>query len=77
MSDFCFACAAPLSVPDFKGPADDYCKHCTDEEGNLLPREQIQAGIAQWLKSWAPGITDEQAMERADDYMKAMPAWAE
>jgi hypothetical protein len=41
-------------MPDFKGPAENLCKHCTDEKGNLKPREEIQTGIAQWFKSWQP-----------------------
>jgi hypothetical protein len=45
--------------------------------GGLHPQEQVQRGIAQWLKGRQPGITEEQALERAAHYMKAMPAWAE
>jgi len=74
---FCHSCTAPLDSPDFKGPADNYCKHCTDEAGNLKPREHVQAGIAQWLKTWQAGIDDATAMVRADHYMKALPAWAD
>ncbi len=77
MEKFCHSCAAPLGIPDFKGPADDYCKYCSDEAGNLKSREEVQNGIAQWLKSWQPGLDDTKAMARAADYMKAMPAWAQ
>jgi len=77
MAEFCGSCAAPLTVQEFKGPSDRYCKYCTDASGKLHPREQVQKGIVQWLKSWQPGITDKQAVERAAHYMKAMPAWAE
>jgi hypothetical protein len=76
MQEFCQSCAAPLTG-DFKGPAENYCKHCTDEKGNLHPREAILGGIAQWFQSWQPGITPEQARSRAEHYMKSMPAWAE
>lgn len=76
MDKFCESCAAPLSAPDFKGPAEQYCKYCTDEKGNLQPREVILGGITQWLQSWQPGITEEQAKTRAESYMQAMPAWA-
>jgi hypothetical protein len=74
MSEFCESCAAPLSS-EFKGSSDRYCKYCIDASGKLHSREQVQKGIAEWLKSWQPGITEKQAFERAGHYMKAMPAW--
>ena len=64
-------------MPDFKGPAENYCKYCTDEKGSLKPRDAVQKGIATWFKSWQPNLDDEKANERAVHYMKAMPAWAE
>ncbi|MCP4112274.1 MAG: hypothetical protein GY749_43245 [Desulfobacteraceae bacterium] len=76
MHKFCHSCSVPLEMPDFKGPAEDYCKHCTDSEGNLKPKEEVQRGIAEWLKTWQPDINDEKALTRAGHYMKAMPAWA-
>jgi len=76
MDKFCESCAAPLSVPDFKGPAEQYCKYCTDEKGSLQPREVILGGITKWMQSWQAGITEEQAKARAEHYMQAMPAWA-
>lgn len=72
---FCHSCACPTSMPDFKGPAENYCRFCTDEQGNLKSREEVKQGIAQWLKMWQPGINDDIASKRASDYMKAMPAW--
>ncbi|MBC7092987.1 hypothetical protein H5T53_03140 [Candidatus Bipolaricaulota bacterium] len=77
MSEYCASCGAPLSAPGFKGPADRYCTYCTDAAGKLKPRAEVQKGIAEWLKSWQPEITDKQAMDRAAHYMRAMPAWAE
>ena len=74
---FCHSCAAPLGLPDFQGPAEDFCKHCTDETGKLKPREEIRQGIAMWLKNWQPEVDDAAALRRADSYMAAMPAWAE
>lgn len=76
MSQFCHACGAPLGVPQFKGESDTYCKHCVDESGRLRPRDQVKQGITQWIKSWQPGVSEVQAAEQADHYMKAMPAWA-
>jgi len=77
MDKMCYSCAAPLGTADFKGPADNYCKYCTDENGNLKSREEIQKGIAEWFKGWQPNIDDEKALARAALYMKSMPAWAE
>ena len=77
MNKMCHSCAAPLEMADFKGPADNYCKYCTDENGNLKSREEIQKGIAEWFKAWQPNLNDEKALARAAAYMKSMPAWAE
>ncbi len=77
MSTFCHSCTAPLDAPDFKGVSDIYCKYCTDENGKLKPRTEIQRGIAEWFKSWQGDINDGQAMKRADLFMNAMPAWAD
>jgi len=73
---YCMSCGVPLSMPDMKGKAEQFCKHCGDDGGDLRPREEILGGIAMWLKSWQPGITDAEARKRAEHYMKAMPAWA-
>lgn len=65
-----------MGPPTGKRPQSDYCQHCTDENGNLKPREEVKAGIAGWFMSWQGEITQEQAMKRAEHFMKAMPAWA-
>jgi len=67
----------PLGSPEARGPSEIYCRYCSDETGNLKSREEIKRGIAMWLKSWQEGITEEQALERAEHFMRAMPAWAE
>lgn len=77
MNKFCHSCGAPLDMPDFKGPAENYCKYCTDESGNLKARDEVQKGCAEWFKSWQPGVDDTKAMARADLYLQSMPAWAE
>jgi hypothetical protein len=77
MDKYCHSCTMPLGMPDAKGPAENYCKYCTDEKGNLKPRAAVQQGIAGWFKSWQPGIDDKKAMKRADLFMKGLPAWAE
>lgn len=73
---FCHSCTAPLDVPQFKSAAREYCVHCVDEDGKLLPRKMVQDGIAHWLRSWQGKITEAVAHERAGHFMKAMPAWA-
>ncbi len=77
MDKFCHSCAAPLNMDDFKGPAEDYCKYCTDESGKLKPMDEVKQGIAGWFKGWQPNIDDQTAAKRAESYMKSMPAWAE
>jgi len=73
---FCYACGAPLTT-EFKGLAENYCKHCTDEGGKVKSRQEIQAGLAEWFKMWQPNIDDRIALERASHYMKAMPHWVD
>ena len=77
MNKFCYSCTAPLEMPEFKGPAENYCKYCTDDQGKLKMKNEVQQGIAMWLKTWQPDIDDTTATERATNFMKAMPAWAE
>lgn len=77
MSTYCLSCGSPLWMDDFKGPAEHYCRHCTNENGQLKSLEDVRMGTAQWLKSWQPNLDDQKAMERASCYLKAMPAWAD
>ncbi len=77
MDKFCYSCSAPLSMPKFKWPAENYCKYYTDEKGNLKTRDEILKGIAHWIQSWQPDMDEKKAFERAKYFMKAMPAWAE
>lgn len=77
MEKMCYSCSAPLENLEFKGPSEKYCKYCTDENGNLKSREEIQNGVAGWLKTWQPNLDEETAQVRAAHFMKAMPAWAE
>ena len=77
MEKYCFSCGSPLWMEQFQGPAEDYCKYCTDESGDCKSREEILQGCADWLKSWSPDLDDETALKRAEYYMKAMPEWAD
>jgi hypothetical protein len=74
--EFCLSCGMPLNTPDAKGLSEQYCKHCTDEEGNVRTREEIKQGMAHWIAQWQK-VDHETAEKRAEHYMKAMPAWAE
>ena len=75
--DHCRSCAAPLGMPEFKGPCEHYCQFCTADDGSIKPRQAVQKGIADWFKSWQPDIDDALALERAAHYMKSMPHWAQ
>ena len=66
---FCQSCGMPMQSES------PYCEYCTDETGQLKPREAVREGIAQWLASWGPD-QDADYRARADRYMAAMPAWA-
>lgn len=70
---FCHSCGMPLANDN----ESNYCQYCCNSEGKLLPREAIQKGTAEFLKSRAPTTKGVDFMERADHYMKAMPAWSE
>jgi hypothetical protein len=74
--NFCHSCAAPIDLPEFQGPAENYCIHCTDEQGTLKSHEEIKAGVVEWMKTWQPDLDDAKAQQRAEHYLKAMPAWA-
>lgn len=77
MMKFCHSCSAPLSMPEFQGKDENYCKFCKDDEGKMASRETVVAGIAQWLQSWTPNLSMDQATKRAEHYIKAMPHWAD
>lgn len=76
-AEHCYACAAPLADPELAGISDLYCKYCADESGQLRPREEIQAHVSHWFSRWQGEITQEQALSRADHYLRGMPAFAE
>ena len=77
MEKYCLSCGAPLGAEGFKGMAEEYCRHCTDDAGRLKSRDEIRMGIAYWLKTWQPDLDENKAAARANHYMKAMPAWAD
>ena len=76
-NNYCHSCGVPLEVSGDYSNSEHYCAYCADREGNLAPREQVQRGVAEWLKTWQPNLDDTRAMERAGHYLRSMPAWAE
>jgi hypothetical protein len=76
---FCHSCGIPLdgTIAKESGLA-NHCEWCVDPATNKLkPREEVQKGIAEWLKMFTPKEGNPDLMKRADHYIKAMPAWAE
>lgn len=72
---YCHSCLAPLNKAHNAGVSDTYCCHCSDENGNLLPREDVLLIIAEWFMYWQKDLTSSEACRRADLYMRSMPAW--
>ncbi len=75
----CESCDMPMEKPeDHGGEKEDnpYCRHCTDENGNLKSREEIREGWIQFhMKS--TGKSREETEKEIDEQMKKMPAWKE
>ena len=72
---FCFSCGMPLAGEEAEKAHGDFCQYCADDSGKLKPRAEVEAGLAEWLKSWSPSTSDEELARRARSYMAAMPAW--
>ena len=71
----CQSCS--VSLAEFGGPSDHYCRYCSDEDGQLRSLAEVQAGIRQWMLSWQAGATEEDVDQRVTHFMRAMPAWAD
>ncbi len=76
MQSFCYSCGMPIEGTS-QGPTEHVCIYCVDEEGALRARAEIRQGLAQWLQEWQPNVSEAEALNRADHYMRAMPAWQE
>ena len=74
MSNSCYSCGMPLTGENLQG---NYCQFCTNEKGELHPKDVILSGVAQWLAGWAPEGKDANFKKRAEYYLKAMPEWAD
>lgn len=66
-----------MDKPEDHGGGDvnnPFCKYCTDEKGNLLPREQVRAKMIQFYIQ-KQSKTQEEAEKLTDQLMAEMPAW--
>lgn len=77
MNKFCHSCGMPLEGEMGKTARGNFCRYCTDESGNLYPKEAVKKGISEFLASWAIEKEGVDFGARAEAYMKAMPAWAD
>jgi hypothetical protein len=73
----CRSCSASVHEMHNQGVSDHYCRYCSDERGQLRPREEVRQILARWLGHWQGEIPPDEAARRADSFMKAMPAWSE
>ena len=73
--NMCYSCGMPLTGEAADRARGNLCEYCSDDAGNLKPREEVVFGIAQWLKSWSPETQEDEFIKRASSYMDAMPAW--
>jgi hypothetical protein len=74
---FCHSCGIPLTGPQAGNVQGDYCGNCVDDTGKCQPRAVVQAGVANWLMMFTPDTSMDVCMQRADHYLRAMPAWAD
>ncbi|MFW6287500.1 MAG: zinc ribbon domain-containing protein [bacterium] len=74
---FCHSCGIPISGEAAAKNTDKFCQYCADENGNLKSKEEVKAGLIQWLQGITPDDINADYQKRAEFYMKSMPAWAE
>ncbi len=73
---FCRSCMMPLNKVRQKGDSDTVCRLCHDD-GELLPRLDVQIMIGERLKDMHGNISKRDAIKKAGLFMKLMPAWQE
>ena len=71
----CLSCSASLLDEEHRGPSDRYCRVCSDEGGNLRPREEVHEILAAWFEHWHGRMEHDEALRQADLFMDRMPAW--
>jgi len=73
----CESCGMPMvKESDFGGGKKDnrYCRHCTYEDGNLLPRHVVRENMVKFAIKMRK-MERPQAEEYVDKNMSEMPAW--
>ena len=73
----CQSCGMPMDKPEDHGGGDVnslYCRYCTDEQGKLMPREQVRAKMIQFYLQ-KQGKDQTEAEKLTDQLMGTMPAW--
>lgn len=74
----CQSCGMPMAtIDDHGGGRVDnlYCRHCTDQAGNLKPKEEVREGMINFYMQ-SMGKTREEAETAVDSHMAQMSAWA-
>ena len=74
---FCHSCGVPLDGKMGHERIENHCHFCVDEDGQLKPREVVRGAVVEWLKMFPAEGTNPNFEKRADNYLKAMPAWAD
>ncbi|MFW9845928.1 MAG: zinc ribbon domain-containing protein [Candidatus Thorarchaeota archaeon] len=73
----CESCGMAMQKPeDFGGGKlnNKTCVYCSDNEGNLKPRNEIREGMIQfWMQR--ESIDRKTAEKMTDEYMGTQPAW--
>lgn len=74
-TNYCHSCGGPLNTIGANSKNSNLCQYCGDENGMLLPKEAVLAGVTNWLESWAPIKEGVNFQKRAEAYLSSMPAW--
>ena len=75
----CKSCGVPMRDESEHGAGNmnnPYCVHCADANGNLKSREEIKAGMVEFIMRSQNKPRDE-AEREADRIMSQQPAWQE
>jgi hypothetical protein len=72
----CLSCSASLLDEGHRGASDRYCRVCSDDRGNLKPREDVLDILAEWFESWHGRLDHDEAIRQAGVFMDRMPAWS-
>ena len=78
-SNNCTSCGMPMTrLEEFGGgnPANKYCVHCSNPEGNLKSRDEVFEGMVGFAMM-SRNMDRETAESLANEYMSEMPAWSD